>query len=872
MTAPGVGVPGGGRAVFELRAGPYRSGELTVVSLRGREGLSRLYSFDVLALCSVDRAGIDAALLGETATLLFDLSDGEPRSLTGIIAEVSPEGTHPIFGAAAYRLRVVPRMWLLRRSKNSRIFQDLTVKDIVSRVLAGLRVPFEWRLRGALRPKAYCVQYQETDHDFVSRILAEEGIFYCFEPRPDAAEPWDAVVFYDAADYPSIDPHGDGTLLFRPEGGLSAAQRSITTFAPRRRVREGSVLLKDYDFQRPLLDLMSEAKSPEEEAPAHGLGADLPRYYHPVSDYEDPEVQADRAARLLSQLRRKAHVARGQSACPKLAPGRRFALAEHPNDAFNREHAVTRVEHEGRLPDRARGAASEGPVYRNTFECVPANIVYRPRRPVHTPRQVMETAIVVGPPNEVVYTDRLGRIKVQFHWDRDGLRNEHSSCWLRVSQAWAGPSWGFQFIPRIGMEVIVTFAGGDPDRPVVTGCLYNPLNPPSFDLPGSATKSGIRTRSVPGHDGHNELSFEDRLGQEKILLHAERDLDCVVKNDHAVTVGRFDPDSPSGDQKVRIARDQEVDVGANQVARVSGNQEQTILGDRRIMVQGGAYSQVSGPRFDRCDDSYAQTTEVNHQLNVGGDGTFFVSGNAAHTTGADRREEVFGLMSTRVGGYMECSVRGDYSLAAAMGISLTSAEGIRLVCGDSSIDLGPKEIVITSPTVTVAATGVAAIVAEGVSLHLEKEKAILSAKEKVEVHAKDSEVALDDSGVMAAARKDIKLFSKGASIVLDNNAAMDGLYVKLNCGGSFGMPEDKEPDELEVSWVEIELTQPVPKEGDPTQIERKPVPGARYIAEASNGRIYRGTLDGEGRARIAVPPGGVQVSFPDHDAGRVKPK
>lgn len=863
-----------GRAAFELAVGPYSGGELSVVSFRGREGLSKLYSFDILAVAAESRAGLLTELLGQTATLSLDVPGREPRRITGIAAEVTREGAHVVFGAAALRVRLVPRMWLLRRSKNSRIFQDRTVEQIVTAVLSDLRVPCAFRLRGAHRPKAYCVQYQETDFDFVRRIVAEEGIFFSFEPGAEGSgEPWDRAVFCDSAHYPSIgDFPGDSALPFRPEGGLAPGDEAVTSFAPARRVRAGSVLLEDFDFQRPLLDLTAEAVAGD-DLPGHGLGPDMPRVYHPVSHYEDPEVQKERAEKLLAQLRRDARVARGKGSCARLAPGRRFDLEGHPDDASNRSHAVTRVEHEGRLPDRARGAAAEaGPVYQNTFECVPADVAHVPRRGRKAPLQVVETAIVVGPAGETVYTDKLGRIKVQFHWDRDGIRNEHSSCWIRVSQAWAGPSWGFQFIPRVGMEVLVSFVGGDPDRPVVMGCLYNPVNPPSHDLPASATKSGIRTRTVPGHDGYNELSFEDRLGQEMLFLHAERNLAEVAKNDHTITVGRFDPESPSGDQRVRVARDQETEIGGNQITKVSGTQEHAVLGDRRVTVEGGSISEVQGPRVDRAMSSCVQETASNHTLDVGGDGSFHVSGRAAHTTGGDREEEVSGTSKTRVGGYAALSVGGDYAVSAVMGVTLASPIGIRFVCGESSIDVGPREIVITAPTVTVGATRTAAVIAEGVSLHLEGKKAALSASERVELFAEGSELQLDEDGVKAAAKKDVKLFSQGASVVLDSDAKMDGATVKLNCGGASESPEEREPDELEVSWIEIELLRPVPRAGDPTQIEKKGVPGARYVAKAANGREYRGTLDGEGKARIAVPPGPVEVTFPDHDRGRIKPK
>ncbi len=242
---------------------------------------------------------------------------------------------------------------------------------------------------------------------------------------------------------------------------------------------------------------------------------------------------ADEAPRILRQKRRRASIGEGEGGCSDASPGHRFALADHPAPQLDAPYVLTRVEHRGELHPK-EGAWR---VYWNTFECVPAEMTYVPPRPKRKSVQVTLTAMVVGPSSEEIYVDEKGQIKVQFHWDRDGKYDENSSCWIRVMQPWGGAGWGVQFIPRVGMEVVVGFEGGDPDKPMVLGSLYNGTHPSPFQLPGDKTRSGWRTQSSLGGNGYNELSFEDRAGDEEVHLHAQRNLREVVRNDHSTGVG-----------------------------------------------------------------------------------------------------------------------------------------------------------------------------------------------------------------------------------------------------------------------------------------------------------------------------------------------
>lgn len=447
-------------------AGPFRieapsyDGALQVLRFRGRESVSHPFRFAIhVGAAQANGPALERGLLGQAATLSIDTARGT-RTVCGIVAGVQSE--HRLADGHAFRLMLVPRLWLLGRRKTSRIFQCKTVPEIVDAVL-GTSVPHRWRLAATYAERTYCVQYQETDLHFVQRILAEEGIFYVFEHGKE-----ETMVLADGAQaYQPID--GDKRLVYRhglAGNGAVGMDVQVGRFVQQRRIRPGAVLTRDYDFRRPLLDLRAEAGNQPAGRPGASDGDLLPmesqdlRIYAHHGEDDRPDVDT-RAARVLwEQIRKDARMAAGTSAQPGLSPGRTFELEEHDLDSLNRDYVVARVEHEGRLAHTARQGRR---TYSNTFECAPADVVLRPRRPRHTLQQVMETAQVVGPEGEEIYTDEHGRVKVQFPWDLDAKKNEHSSCWVRVAQTWAGAGWGSQFIPRVGMEVVVTFLGGDTD-------------------------------------------------------------------------------------------------------------------------------------------------------------------------------------------------------------------------------------------------------------------------------------------------------------------------------------------------------------------------------------------------------------------------
>jgi type VI secretion system secreted protein VgrG len=711
-----------GEAPFELRAGPWSRPDLAVLSFHGREAISHPFRFDITMATSmaVDDATLESELLARPACLTMRAGASGPRYVRGVVASLCAE-SRTQGGRATYRLRLVPAFALLKHRVTSRIFQDRTVPDIVSAVLGEAGIAHTLRLLGKYRRRTYCVQHQASDFAFVARLLAEEGIFYAFEHGGADAASETMILSDDAHLYPPI--KGDPGLAYRPsEGaaGLAIEEHHVQRFSLRRSLRPTSVLRRSYDFRRPLLDLQATAALADME------GGEAPRgeiYEHHEKD-EDPDVRDERVAAELGQHRARIEEARGSSGCRRLVPGARFTLRDHDLDRLDGEYVLTRVEHEGRAPEVAHGGEA---VYANTFACAPADVTTRPRRPVRAVQQVTETAVVVGPAGQEIYTDDLGRVKVQFPWDREGKRDDRSSCWMRVSQTWAGSGWGFQFVPRVGMEVIVTFLGGDVDRPLITGCVANTVNVPPFPLPEQRTRSGIRTQSTSGGGGgYNEIAFEDARGQEELSIRAQRDLLEGALRDHDTRVGR--------DRTVVV-------VGALR--------EQA--GRKAVEVGGDAAETTHGDVLSRCEGNRAET--------IGGAGSLEVQGSRSATVAKDDVLHVAGHCDVVVGtpgagSYYSLAVRGDH-LVGAEGIRINATRALTLRCGESVLELRPEGIRISGKAVEVIGTESASLSGRGPALRLGENAELTAPK--------------------------LRLFSSDARLLLDENARLNGKLVKLNC-------------------------------------------------------------------------------------------
>lgn len=778
---------------FELRAGPFSPADLRVVSLRGREALSELFSFRLVVQATPGLDGHEAELLGAFAVLVLRDARGSERRVEAIVDRVRAEAAFTPRTGPTWHIRLVPPLALLRRRTTSRIFQDETVPQIIQHVLAAASLPIELRLSRTYAVRNYCVQYRETDLAFVRRLAAEEGIAFCFADAP-AGDPGSAasapVIFLDDPAHYAAVLGGDepAALALRPEEGLTPTGLEIISFGLSRTIKPASVHLRDYDFRRPNL-VMSERAG-------DGGGTEPPlEVYQHHGDYDTPEVTPERARVFLEQVRRRSAAGSGESWVRALAPGRRFDLRAEAAHSVEGAYAVTRVDHEGHTPELS-GLPVER-TYRNRFECVPANALLRPRAPARKPRQVLETAVVTGPAGHEVHTDEHARIKVQFHWDLDGKHDEKSSAWLRVAQSWAGASFGAQFIPRVGMEVLVGFLGGDTDCPLVLGCLYNATHPPPFPLPGEKVKSGLRTQSSPGGGGANELSFDDRAGAERVYLQAARDLEEMVAHDHRMTV----------------SRQQTITVGGSRQDTVSGSQVGLTFGDRRVVTMGSQIEQVAGTRRDEIGGG---RSVVVHGLD-----TRTVKGTSLETVHGEANLRVQGSLSVQVGteeepGTAESFAWGDYAVGTASVLRLRGENGLVLCAGDSRIEITPKGITLKGTKISIAGVESVDMQGDGPRLRLDKEAEMVSDK--------------------------IRLYASKSSLELDEDAHVNGGMVKLNCGALD--PEDVESEEGKPSLQHLKLKL--------TDMGMKPYAHKDYVLRSLGVKV-EGKTDGDGVLEADLP-------------------
>ncbi|MEZ5511991.1 MAG: type VI secretion system tip protein VgrG [Gammaproteobacteria bacterium] len=565
------------RFLFEM---PGIQDVLRVVGFDAEQALSSLYRCE-LELASENPALDLKALVGKSGVLTL-VDAQEPQYLHGEIVAARQEASGKRF--TLYRIALQPKLAFLGYRSNLRIFQDLSVPDIVKQLLdeagiTGKDVRFD--LTSAYPKRSYCTQYRETDLRFIQRLLAEEGIFYWFEHSNERH----VLVMADSRNsFKPVD--GKASVRYKQRSGMVASEESIYRFSQNHAIRTGKVSLRDFNFEKSRLLLEKESRKEPFQT--------LEDYCYP-GNFSDP---AD--GKRLADLRLQSHQAdalsvQGQTDCARLTVGRRFRLHEHPRKDLNSEYTLTAVVVRGRQPQSLEeNASAEGTRLDLEFTAIPATVDYRPARIDSKPQiEGCQTAFVTGPKGEEIYTDQHGRVKVQFHWDREGRYDEASSCWMRVSQGWAGNQWGSMVIPRIGMEVIVSFLNGDPDQPLITGTTYNGSQPPPYPLPAHKTRTTFKSISTPGGGGYNELRIEDRKGSEEIYLHAEKDMDLYVKNDLKEWIGNERHQNVQNHQYVDIKTDQHLAVAKAHNLKTGKNLSSTIGKDHQLKISGN-YSAQAG--------------------------------------------------------------------------------------------------------------------------------------------------------------------------------------------------------------------------------------------------------------------------------------
>lgn len=646
-----------------------------VEGLRALERLGEPYEITV-ALRTDDLSAEPATLLGQPATVIIE-RDALHQELSGIIERV--EEGHASDHALHATVTLVPALAALRHRRTSRIFQELTIPQILTQVLGEGLAPYGRGidlagLAAEHPPQEFTVQYRETDFDFAHRLMEENGIAYRFASEGGAET---MVLFDGATAFGELRSAGnaEGALPVRAIDGDPGLHENVQRFerASQLRPTVARTVVFDWHVPRPLQDGEVSGRASLSSPDGAAVGPEREDYDHSepstLHGYRSTPLEFSQVQRQLD-LRRAVHHrdavrCTGESTATQMTAGLSFELLNHPHDDLVGQYVLVSVEHLYGLFAGSSAAAA----YKNRFECIPAAVPWRPERQRPRPRiPGVQTATVVGPAGEEIHTDAHGRIKIQLHWDRGGNYDAGSSCFVRVVQPWAGNGWGSLFLPRVGMEVAVTFVDGDPDRPIVTGCLYNGSHPPPWALPGEKTKSGIKSESSPGGGGSNELRFDDAAGAEEIYLHAQKDMNEAIGNDHSLTVGN--------NQTLAVAVDQTQTIGGNQVESIDGTQTLTVKASQTVTVQADQTHSVQGSATHTVTGALAHTVNggVTQTLNAGVQQT--ITGGLTSSVTGGLTSTINGATNLTHNGSLNRTVTGSYSINAAAGVNIVAPAGM----------------------------------------------------------------------------------------------------------------------------------------------------------------------------------------------------
>jgi len=589
---------------------------LLIEGLQGSEAISRLFDFrvDLLAVAGTDIDPKD--IVGTKATVAIALLEVQgSRYINGLVASFEQTSGGDEFDV--YRLQIVPSLWQLRLSSTCRVFQSMTVMDIVKKVISPYGLSMEDQTEGTLKKLDYCTQYSESDFDFISRITEQHGIFYWFEHSED-----DNKAIFGNSRTPYTDcPLVSEAKYFPVTGDNEESYESIIhEISATASMIPGQYTTWDYDFRT----YASHQIDPKASASPYGQnGFEL--YHWPAGEegyVKDPAKQLttpDHGTGFIAAVAgasdASAEVYHGQASARSFCSGYTFDMTDNPRDAWNRSYLLTEVHLiADQVPSYRSRETGPGAGYRNSFIAIPSDVLFRPPFTTRRPRIYgPQTALVVCASGEEIHLDKYGRVCVQFFWDRDRKANTPDSTWLRVAQPWASNGWGAYFWPRVNDEVIVQFIDGDPDNPIVIGSVYNGTNMPPYTLPDNGTRSGVLTRSSPNGSAstNNELRFEDKKGSEQVYLHAEMDMDQSVEHDLRVSIGNND--------SLTVGKDQMAKIGGNANRAVAGNLVESIGGDLNLSISGNQNEKVGGDLSIHVAGDHNHKVDGDYGVDSGGD-------------------------------------------------------------------------------------------------------------------------------------------------------------------------------------------------------------------------------------------------------------
>ena len=684
-----------------LDGGGVAPGTLLFRRMKGKEELGKPFEYE-LEVESIDDALSFSSVVGQHLAVHLELPGGSLRHFHGLVTRFAQADWSQ--RRAVYKATLHPSLWLLKRRAGCRIFQNQAVPQIVRTVLSEYGFPFQESFSGSYPPREYVVQYRETDFDFVSRLLEQEGIYYFF--RHEAAK--HTLVLADSVGAHQKLPGYEEIPFYPPQEGERRERDHIDRWQVSHRIESIAFSLRDHDFTKPR-DTLEVKRAGGKEG---SRSPELEIYDYPGGYVQPGEGERYARTRLEESLARQER-ADGAGNARGMCAGMLFTMREHPRRDQNREYLVVSATCELAETAQESGSPSEGPVFRCSFTALDRRTPFRPE--CSTPRPLVQgpqTARVVGKAGEEIWTDSYGRVKVEFHWDRASPGDEQSSCWVRVAQAWSGAGWGAMHIPRIGQEVVVHFLEGDPDRPLVAGHLYEAAHMPPYPLPANQTRSGFRSRSTKGGgaDNANEIRLEDEKGEEQLYLQAEKNYDLLVKNDASSTVGHDEKrevkndetHSVGHDRRLSVGNDDTVDVKANRTETVGGNEAVSVAGNATHSVTGDESVSVGGARTKSVTRMETVTLSAGRQATVTGDDQLSVS--QARRVVADVRHLITqgnttflfegGHVELRAGGYVSI-VHGASEIRIQEGggaISVHAPTMIELTCGGSGIRVTPSKV------------------------------------------------------------------------------------------------------------------------------------------------------------------------------------
>lgn len=639
--------------------------DLLVFSMHGKEEMGRLSVFDMELVSPKSDLNFDN-VVGQQVTATLVIQEGE-RHFNGYITEFKYLGWDGVYSRYAATIR--PWLWLLTRTSDCRVFQKMTVPDIIKKIFKlNNMVDFKVNLTATYREWEYCVQYNESDFNFVSRLMEQEGIYYFFEHKADKHV---MVIVDDASGHVAYP--GFAEVPYNPKTEkLSLTLDSLDAWVATQSIMPARYAAKVYDFKNPKADLLAKYNP---NTKGHVWPIDDPEVFDYPGHYVTRDDGKNYVEIRLQELQCQKERVQAKGGCRGLSPGYTFKLKDYPRDDQNKEYLTISIEHEINNGGFFAAHGISDQIYRCNVELMDEKkLPFRTARKARKPMvQGPQTAIVVGPSSEEIHTDEYGRVIVQFHWDRYGTSDENSSCWVRVSQLWAGTRWGGIHIPRIGQEVVVSFLEGDPDRPLITGSVYNANCMPPYSLAANKTQSGIKSRSSMGGgpDNFNEIRMEDKKDEELLYIQAERDEKIYVKKDKTEIVGE--------NEKIDIYGSRDETVHEDETINVKKNREELVEENETLEVQKDRVRKVGANETIAVGKTRSHTVEVDEKIKIGKNQDISVGKQQSIEVSADRKLVIKGNHTI--------DAKKDETHDVGKKLVISAGTSITLKCGSASISM-----------------------------------------------------------------------------------------------------------------------------------------------------------------------------------------